>query len=133
MAKRTAAQIGGGDPAVVAHPGFRAVPACLYPLSTKEGRGEYQTLSRVFYERGRLTLDAHRSLSEYAAQVDALHNAIAKGLPIRASRFDQIKRARKALALDDLDKPIAAPADAPVNKFARAGFSARRGGAVRPD
>lgn len=131
MAKRTAAQASGGQAAVVAHPGFRKVPACLYPLSTKEGRGEYDTLSRIFYERGRLTLDAHRALSEYAAQVDALHGAIAKQIPIRASRFDQIKRARNALGLNDLDKPIAAPADAPVNKFARAGFSARRGGAVR--
>jgi len=118
------AQVGSAD--VLAHPGFRKFPACLYPLSSDEGRKEYATVGRVLYNLGYLTLDKHRALSEYAAQVDALHNAIAKDLPIRASRFDQIKRARKALGLDELDKPIAAPEDAPPNKFSRAGFSARR-------
>jgi hypothetical protein len=121
-----AAQVGGGDPSVVAHPAFRRVPKPIYPLKTPEGSGEYRTLASLFFHKGLLTLDRHRELSEYAAQVDALHDTIAKGGTVRASRFDQIKRARKALALHELDRPIAAPEDAPVSKFSGSGFSARR-------
>ncbi len=118
--------ISDGDARVVAHPSFREVPKCLFPLSTQEGQAEYDTIARVMFDGGRLTLGAHRSLSSYAMQFDVITKTSREGRPIRGLWFAQLDKARKELALDDLDKPIAAPANAPANKFARTGFSNRR-------
>jgi hypothetical protein len=99
---------------------------CLYPLQSIEAQEEYSTLAQLLFKADRLTIDAHRTLSEYAAQFDALHISLARGLAIRPSRFDQLKRARKALRLRDLEEPAPAPEEPPrVNKFARCGFANR--------
>lgn len=127
-AKRKAdlAQAGKGDPTVVALPGYRKLPDPLYPLRTVEGRQEYDLIGTKFFDAGKFTMDVHRSLSEYAIQVDALHDLLARNEIVRASRFDKIRQARTRLNLDGIDEPIAAPESAPVNKFAGCGFSARR-------
>ncbi|WP_046869284.1 hypothetical protein [Microvirga massiliensis] len=124
--RQTLAQAGRGDPNVLAHPSYRAIPDCLFPLFTEAARKEYDTLARLLYDAGHLTADKHRSLSSYVAQFDNVHRAVADGKQIRASTFVQMDKARAALGLDDLDKPIAAPESAPINKFARAGFACRR-------
>ena len=103
----------------------RVVPKCLYPLQSIEAQKEYSTLAQLLFKAERLTADTHRTLSEYAAQFDSLHISLARGLPIRPSRFDQLKRARKALKLRDLEEPAPAPDEPPVNKFARCGFANR--------
>jgi len=115
-----------GDPSVVAHPAFRQVPACLFPLKSQEAKSEYDKFARVLFERGRLTLNAHSALSSYAMQFDNITRAAAEGRPIRGAAFIQLDKARKELKLDDIDKPIAAPKDASANKFARTGFANRR-------
>lgn len=120
------AQAGGGDPRVVAHPAFREIPKCLFPLKASEAQSEYDTLARMLFDAGRLTVGAHRDLSSYAAQFDAITNATAAGRPMRGSWFANLDKARSKLALDDLDKPIAAPEHAPRNKYADVGFPNRR-------
>jgi hypothetical protein len=67
----------------------------------------------------------HRALSEYAAQFDALHVGLARGLSIRPSRFDQLGRARMALGLRELDRPVIAAEIPCPNKFANCGFANR--------
>ena len=124
--KTEIAQAGGGDPHVVAHPAFREIPKPLFPLVSRQAQKEYDTLARIVFNAGHLTVEKHRALSSYAAQFDNVQRAIAEGKQIRASTFVQMDKARKDLRLDELDKPIAAPQDTPVNKYARAGFAARR-------
>ena len=76
------AQIGGGDPRVVAHPGFRKIPDCLFPLRTKEAKREYNTLARVLFDAGHMTVAKHRALSSYAC------SSTTSPLPrLRARRF----------------------------------------------
>lgn len=116
----------GGDPRVVAHPAFREIPKCLFPLSTEEAQGEYDTVARLLFDAGRLTAGAHRTLSSYAMQFDAITKAAAEGKQVRGSWFANLDKARSQLGLDDLDKPIAAPAKAPTNRYARVGFAHRR-------
>lgn len=120
-----AAQAGGGDPKVVAHPAFRDIPACLFPLGTAEARKEYDTLARLLFDAGRMTLAHHRSLSSYAMQFDAIQRAAAAGDKIRGVAFVTMDKVRKELPLDDISKPIAASREAPVNRFALCGFSSR--------
>jgi len=114
------------SPRVVAHPSFRQIPPCLFPLSTDEAKREYDTISRALFHAGRLTLDMHRTLSSYAIQFDTITKASTEGKQVRGSWFVQMDKARAGLKLDDLDKPIAAPQDAPTNKFTVAGFASRR-------
>lgn len=116
----------GEGAAVVAHPAFRQVPKCLFPLKQEAAQAEYDTLARMLFDAGRLTLAAHRALSSYAIQFDTITAAASEGKQVRGSWFAQLDKARKELGLDDIDKPIAAPAGAPVNKFARVGFAGRR-------
>jgi hypothetical protein len=120
------AQVGGGDPRVVAHPGFRKIPACLFPLKTKQAQKEYDTLARVLFDAGHLTVGKHRALSSYAIQFDNITAAGNEGKQVRGSWFAQMDKARNQLGLDELDKPVAAPENAPVNKFAGSGFASRR-------
>lgn len=115
-----------GDASVVALPGFREIPACLFPLSTEKGQAQYDTLARTLFERGRLTMGVHHALSSYAMQFDNITAATANGKQVRASWFAQLDKARKELGLDDFEKPIAAPQGAPANKFAGVGFAGRR-------
>jgi hypothetical protein len=111
---------------IVSGPTSRGAPRCLFPLQSVEAQKEYDTLAPLLLRADRLTVDMHRTLSEYAAQFDALHLSLSRGLAIRPSRFDQLKRARKALRLRDLEKPAAASEEPPrVNKFANCGFASR--------
>jgi hypothetical protein len=103
-----------------------AVPSCLFPLRTPEAKSEYNNLARVLSQAGRLTVDSYRVLSEYALQFDCLQVSLIQELSIRPSRFDQLRRARKALKLRDLEAPPAA-AGPLFNKFALAGFANRPG------
>ena len=120
-----------GETIVIALPGFREIPKSLFPLKTAEAQSEYDTLARILFERGRLTIGAHRALSSYAAQFDSITVAnTTPGKQTRASWFAQLDKARRELGLDDLDKPIASPAGAAPNKFAGVGFAGRRRPAV---
>jgi hypothetical protein len=121
----------GGNKSVVAHPAFRRVPECLFPLVTDKAKSEYNAIARMLFNAGRLSMASHRTLCSYAMQFDTIIRNTEAGKPIRAHSFTQMDRARAQLKLDDLDSPIAAPEDAPTNKFAAAGFSARRRQAVR--
>jgi hypothetical protein len=125
-ARSEPAQVGEGDPRVVAHPGFRRIPKCLFPLRTKEAQREYDTLARVLFDAGHLSVGKHRALSSYAMQFDNVVAAPAEGKTVRGSWVAQMDKARNQLGLDELDKPIAAPEDAKINKFARSGFASRR-------
>lgn len=111
---------------VVPHPAFREIPKSLFPLRTTEAQAEYDTLARTLFERGRLTLGAHRALSSYAMQFDTITAAAQSGKQVRGSWFAQLDKARKELGLDDIDKPIASSASAPTNKYAHVGFAGRR-------
>jgi hypothetical protein len=130
-ARRDIAQAGGGDPRVVAHPGFRKVPTCLFALTTREGQKRYDDLARTLYNAGRMTDTVHGWLSSYAMQFDRITASGQADPPrlVRASAITEMNKAFGKLPLDDLDKPIAAPKDAPINKFALAGFANRS----RPD
>ena len=120
------AQAGQGDLNVLAHPSFREIPKCLFALRSKEAKAEYDTLARAMFEAGRLTLDKHRALSSYAMQFDILTRTGVEGKAIPAYAFTHLDKTRNSLGLDQLEQPIAAPASAPVNKFAHTGFANRR-------
>ncbi len=120
------AQAGQGDLKVLAHPSFREIPKCLFPLQAEEAKAEYDTLARAMFEAGRLTLDKHRALSSYAMQFDMIMRTGVEGKAIPAYAFANLDRTRNSLGLDQLEQPIAAPASAPVNKFAHTGFAHRR-------
>jgi len=132
-AKRKPTEAVGGNPGVVAHPAFRRVPECLFPLVHDKAKREYDSIARLLFNSGRLTMATHRDLCSYAMQFDVITRNSEAGKPIRAHSFVQMDRSRVRLKLDDLDTPIAAPEDAPVNKFSGAGFSARRRQAIRRD
>lgn len=120
------AQVGQGDPKVVAHPGFRTLPACDFVLKTDKARKTYDELARLLWHAGRLSKAKHMALSRYASLVDQITGISEEGRTPRASWFNEMRRAEKELAIDDLDKPISAPIEAPVNRYARFGFSGRR-------
>jgi hypothetical protein len=104
----------------------RGIPRCLFPLRTPGAQTEYDTLVQLLLAADKLSADAHRTLSEYASQFDALHVSLRQGSPVRPSCFDQLRRARKALRLQDLEQPSTAPEETPrPNKFARCGFASR--------
>lgn len=122
MARRNEAQVGRGDPAVIAGPGYRKIPACKFKLKTKAGREEYNALTRKLFDAGRLDEDAHFNASSAARIVDQIEALEETGKDARASWFTQLRQFRKALKLDGLDAPIAAPVEAPRNRFARRGL-----------
>lgn len=123
MAKRrTVAQAGRGDPDVIAGPGYRKIPTCKFKLKTKAGRDEYSALARKLFDAGRLDEDAHFNASAAARIVDQIESLEESGKEARASWFAQLRQYRKALNLDGLDAPIAAPVEAPRNRFARRGL-----------
>ena len=124
--KAERAQAGQGDPNVLAHPSFREIPKCLFPLQAEESKAEYDTLARAMFEAGRLTLDKHRALSSYVMQFDMITRTGVEGKAIPAYAFAHLDKMRNSLGLDQLDHPIAASASAPVSKYARAGFANRR-------
>ena len=111
---------------VVAHPTFRRIPPCKVPLKTVEGQKEYDTYARMLFDAGRMDTSRHVYLSLYASAIDMITLKAAGGSPPRASTLDSAMKNFAKLGISDLDKPIAAPADAPTNKYASSGFSARR-------
>ncbi len=125
--KNEPAQVGAGDEKVVAGPGYRDIPRCKLPLQTEEAQREYDTLSRTLFDSGRLDVYIHSQLSLYAALFDAVTVDAKAGRRTRAKDHEHMQRAFWALKLDELHTgPVAASANAPVNKFSSNGFSARR-------
>jgi len=117
------AQVGHGDQRVLAHPGYREIPKCKLPLTTEAANNEYDLVARTLFDSGKLDLFHHSQLSIYASMFDK----IASGANASGRDRDLLQRALEALKLDELNSgPVAAAKGAPVNKFARAGFSARR-------
>jgi len=126
MPKPSLAQVGQGDPAVLAHPGFRAFPPCALPLQTDAARAEYDSTGRLIWNAGRLSKSMHIALSAYASCFDQIQRISAEGLTPRASWYTNLQKAQARLKLDDIDKPISAPQEAPINRFAWFGFPNRR-------
>lgn len=126
MPKASLAQVGQGDPNVIAHPGFRKFPACRFTLTTAAARKEYDEIGRLVWNAGRLSLDMHLTLSNYAKLFDQIQTIESEGRTPRASWFANLQKAQARLKLDDLDKPISAPTEAPTNRFARFGFASQR-------
>lgn len=126
MPKASLAQVGQGDPNVVAHPGFRTLPACKLTLKTKKAQREYDAIGRLIWNAGRLSQQMHLDLSTWAGCLDQIEQIETEGRTPRASWFTALLKAQAKLRLDDLDKPISAPKEAPVNRYARFGFSGRR-------
>src|SRR5215204_588574 len=120
------AEVDGRDEGVVAQRSLREIPACRLQLRSEAARREYDSLARVLFDAGRLSLEVHVHLSMYASMFDAITIGIAAGgTQVRASWYTQMYRALRALRLDDINKPATAPESAPVNKFARVGFAGR--------
>ena len=126
MGKASLAQVGQGDPAVLAHPGYRAFPPCALPLQTDAARLEYDSTGRLIWNAGRLSKDMHIALSAYASCFDQIQRITAEGMTPRASWYTNLQKALARLKLDDIDKPISAPKEAPINRFAWFGFPQRR-------
>lgn len=120
----TPAQAGAGDSRIVAGPGYREIPRCKLPLTTEAAQNEYDLVARTLFDAGKLDLFHHSQLSIYASMFDKIAgNSTATSGRDR----DLLQRALEALKLDELQSgPIASAKGAPVNKFAGAGFSARR-------
>jgi hypothetical protein len=114
------------DDTIVTLPIFHQVPECLFPLRSKAGRKEYETLARLLFERGRLTAEAHRVLSSYALQFENIQLLMRSNKPVSANLYISLDRRRREIGLNDLDKPIAAPEGSAPNKFAGTGFASRR-------
>ena len=126
MLKPSLAQVGQGDPVVLAHPGFRAFPPSALPLQTDAARAEYDSTGRLIWNAGRLSKSMHIALSAYASCFDQIQRISAEGLTPRASWYTNLQKAQARLKLDDIDKPISAPQEAPINRFAWFGFPNRR-------
>lgn len=126
MSRASLAQVGEGDPKVVAHPGFRELPECTFALTTKKAKDKYGEIGRLLFNSGRLTIDKHMTLSMYAMLVDQIEKIETEGIKPRASWFKQLQDAQRRLELDDLRKPIAAPKEAHTRRYARYGFPRRR-------
>ncbi|KMO34314.1 hypothetical protein [Methylobacterium aquaticum] len=124
--RKNLAQVGAGDPKVVALPGYREIPACLFPLKTDEAKAEYDRLARMVFDAGQMTVGKHSALCAYIVQFDGVTDAALQGKPPKGSHVENLIRSLKRLDLGGLDKPIAAPAGASVNKFARVGLPNRR-------
>lgn len=124
--RKNLAQVGAGDPKVVALPGYREIPACLFPLKTDEAKAEYDRLARMVFDAGQMTVGKHSALCAYIVQFDSVTATTLQGKIPRAAHVEMLVRSLKRLGLDGLDKPIAAPAGAAVNKFARVGLPNRR-------
>lgn len=124
--RKEIAQAGGGDAGVIAGPGFRKLPECKLGLKTPKGRKEYGIVVRKLYEAGRLTEAKHIAASMYGWIHDQIELASIAGRPARANWAKQLQDQVRAMDLDGLDAPVAAPIEAPTNKFARIGLPNRR-------
>jgi hypothetical protein len=99
--------------------------SCEFKLQTAKGIAIYQRLARQLSDAGRLDSAMHLRLSRYALAADTVHDHQARGLPLRASLFDQLRRAERDLELDEKGQTSAAPQPIKENKWARCGFASR--------
>lgn len=132
-ARTEQAQAGQGNPKILAFKSYREIPKCLFPLLTEEGKKAYDDVVRGKYESGKLTLGLLHDISSYALQVDNIARAALTGKQPRGSWSTQLDRARQKLDLDDNRTIIAAPSEAPINRFAHSGFSASRRSFLQAD
>ena len=112
-------------------PTFREIPQPTLPLGIV-GQAEYDTLSRVLFDAGRLTLLTQRSIEALAISKDtiaALHTA---GKPVPARILEQMNRALGDLRLADVDASLT-PHNPAENKVRWNGFAARRQAAANRD
>lgn len=98
---------------------------CEFKLQTAKGIAIYQRLARQLSDAGRLDSAMHLRLSRYALAADTVHDHQARGLPLRASLFDQLRRAERDLGLDEKGQTSAASQPPRENKWARCGFAGR--------
>jgi hypothetical protein len=101
------------------------LPPCEFMLKTEKGMAVYLRLARELTDSGRLDFATHLRLSRYALAADTMHDYKARGLPLRASLFDQLRRAERDLGLDEKGQTSAAPQPVQENKWARCGFASR--------
>jgi hypothetical protein len=99
--------------------------SCEFKLQTAKGIAIYERLARQLSNAGRLDSAMHLRLSRYALAADTVHDHQARGLPLRASLFDQLRRAERDLGLDGTGQTSAAPQPVKENKWARCGFASR--------
>lgn len=111
---------------VITHPGFTKIPLCQFTLKSEAAQARYNELVRLLWNAGRLSLDKHMTLSNYCMLFDQIQQIEKDGRVPRASWFTGLLKAQKALGIDDLDKPIAAPVEAPRNRFEKFGIARRR-------
>lgn len=123
--RKEIAQVGGGDENVLAGPGFREMPECSMPLESAAAKEQYGKFCRILFDSGRLTITRHAAASTYAYIFDQIQLAKEKKLKPRASWMTQMMVQMRAMDLDGLDTAVAAPAEAPINKFARRGLPNR--------
>jgi hypothetical protein len=126
--KRTRHSVESLDPDshVLAHPSFREIPKCMFPLASRKAKDEYNRLALLLFNAGHLTALKHRALSSYAMQYESINKSIDEGKTLSTFAFNVLDKLLRKLGLDELDKPIASPETAPKNKFSKCGFSARR-------
>ncbi len=101
------------------------VPQCLFELATAEGIRVYLELACQLLISNQLDLQAHLALSRYAVLADTIHKAQSEGRQLRASWFDQMRRAERDLGLHQLQKPVPTAAPQRANRFSRVGFANR--------
>jgi hypothetical protein len=99
--------------------------SCEFKLQTAKGIAIYERLARQLSDSGRLDSAMHLRLSRYALAADTVHDYQARGLPLRASLFDQLRRAERDLGLDEKGQTSASPQLAQESKWARCGFASR--------
>jgi hypothetical protein len=125
-ARTELAQAGQGDPKILAFKSYRDIPKCIFPLLTDAAKQAYDDVVRGKYDAGKLTIGLLHDISSYALQIDNIARAALTGQQPRGSWGVQLDRARQKLDLDDNRTVIAAPSDAPINRFAHTGFASRR-------
>jgi hypothetical protein len=106
-----------------AFPTFREIPPSTVPLGAV-GQAEYDTMSRVLFDAGRLTLFTHRSIEALALAKDTVAMLHAVGKPVSGRLLEQMNRALGDLRLVDVDQSLV-PHKPAVNRFANSGFAAR--------
>ncbi len=102
-----------------------AVPKCHFELKTAEGAAVYYQLAAQLLQSNGLSLQAHLALSRYALVADTIHKAQSEGKQLRASWFDQMRRAEQDLGLHKRCEPTPLTSPQPANRFARVGFANR--------
>lgn len=119
------AQAGQGAPNVLAFKSYRDIPTCMFPLFTDAAKKAYDTVIRAKYDSGKLTLGMLTNIAQYALAVDGMTRNALAGKPPRAAMNLALEKATMKLDLDDEKTVIAAPEEAPINRFANTGFSSR--------